>query len=132
MRTLVATTAVAAACAAYFYHRRRSAAAVVQAFHRDGIAVVGGFASASECQEMLASMDALVNEWDPTITTSVFKTDDKQSSAQGKDAYFMTSGDAVRFFLEPGAMDEVSETSLAPQRHTPQRHTRNPRAETQP
>ena len=105
-----ATLGAAAAAWYYFYYDwrpRRRAAAVVQAFQRDGIAVVRGFASASECREMLASMDALVEEWDPTETTSVFKTDASQSAAQGKDDYFMTSGDAVRFFLEPGAMDEA-------------------------
>ena len=106
-----ATLGAAAAAAWYYFHYdwrpRRRAAAVVQAFQRDGIAVVRGFASATECREMLASMDALVEEWDPTETTSVFKTDASQSAAQGKDDYFMTSGDAVRFFLEPGAMDEA-------------------------
>ena len=109
--TAAAATLGAAAAAWYYFHYdwrpRRRAAAVVQAFQRDGIAVVRGFASASECREMLASMDALVEEWDPTETTSVFKTDASQSAAQGKDDYFMTSGDAVRFFLEPGAMDEA-------------------------
>ena len=120
-RTAAAATlgAVAATCAAYhYYHRyykhRCRAAAVIRAFHRDGIAVVRGFASASECREMLSSMDALVEEWDPTETTSIFKTDASQSAAQGKDDYFMTSGDAVRFFLEPGAMDEASGALLAP------------------
>ena len=53
---------------------------------------VRGFASASECREMLASMDALVEAWDPAETTSVFKTDASQSAAQGKDDYFMTLG----------------------------------------
>ena len=115
-----ATLGAVAAYAAYVcYHRYCKPryypwAAVTRRFHRDGIAVVRGFASASECREMLASMDTLVEEWDPTETTSVFKTDASQSAAQGKDDYFMTSGDAVRFFLEPGAMDEASGALLAP------------------
>ena len=92
--------AVAAAAAAYMYSRRRDGiAAAVAAFERDGIAVVPGFATALECQEMMEAMAALVEGWDPTTTTSVFKTDDKQSSAQGKDEYFMTSGDAVSLAL---------------------------------
>ena len=113
-----AAVTLGAVAAYYYFHRhyrpRRRAAAVARRFHRDGIAVVHGFASASECREMLASMDALVEAWDPAETTSVFKTDASQSAAQGKDHYFMTSGDAVRFFLEPGAMDEASGALLVP------------------
>ena len=120
-RTAAAATLGAAAAYAVYvcYHRYWKPrynpwATVTRRFHRDGIVVVRGFASASECREMLASMDALVEEWDPAETTSVFKTDASQSAAQGKDDYFMTSGDAVRFFLEPGAMDEASGALLAP------------------
>ena len=113
-----AAVTLGAVAAYYYFHRhyrpRRRAAAAARRFHRDGIAVVRGFASASECREMLASMDALVEAWDPAETTSVFKTDASQSAAQGKDDYFMTSGDAVRFFLEPGAMDEASGALLVP------------------
>ena len=113
-----AAVTLGAVAAYYYFHRhyrpRRRAAAAARRFHRDGIAVVRGFASASECREMLASMDALVEAWDPAETTSVFKTDAGQSAAQGKDDYFMTSGDAVRFFLEPGAMDEASGALLVP------------------
>ena len=97
-RSAVAAAAASAAVAVaayYFLSRRRRAREVISAFERDGIAVVRGFASLSECQEMLRAMDVLVEEWDPTTTTSVFKTDSSQTSAQGKDDYFMSSGDAV-------------------------------------
>jgi hypothetical protein len=116
-RAAAAVTLGAVAAYYYFqchYRPRRRAAAAARRFHRDGIAVVRGFASASECREMLASMDTLVEAWDPAETTSVFRTDASQSVAQGKDDYFITSADAVRFFLEPGAMDEVSGALLVP------------------
>ena len=92
---LAAATAAVAAAAYYLLRRRRAREECVATFERDGIAVVRGFASASECQEMMRAMDALVEEWDPTTTTSVFKTDSSQTAAQGKDDYFMSSGDAV-------------------------------------
>ena len=125
-----AAVTLGAVAAYYYFHRhyrpRRRAAAVARRFHRDGIAVVRGFASASECREMLASMDALVEAWDPAETTSVFKTDASQSAAQGKDDYFMTSGDAVRFFLEPGAMDEASGALLVPKQEANPNPNSNP------
>jgi hypothetical protein len=39
---------------------------------------------------------------------TVFRTDSKQETAQGSDAYFLTSADRVHFFLEPGATDEAT------------------------
>ena len=135
---VVAAASAAVAVAAYYYLRRKRARELAATFERDGIAVVRGFASVSECQQMLRAMDVLVEEWDPTTTTSVFKTDSTQTSAQGKDDYFMSSGDAVRttwqplraaracsephalataqvrFFLEAGAMDEQTGDLLVP------------------
>ena len=73
-----AAVTLGAVAAYYYFHRhyrpRRRAAAAARRFHRDGIAVVRGFASASECREMLASMDALVEAWTLTLTLTLILT----------------------------------------------------------
>ncbi len=78
---------------------------VRESFDRDGFVVLRGFVTAAECDEMMSAMASLVDGWEPSSTVSVFETDSKQELAQGSDEYFLSSGDKVRFFLEPGAHD---------------------------
>ena len=79
----------------------------VQSFHDNGVGIVQNFASQEECEKMMAQMDTLVSEWDPSDLV-VFRTDDKQTENQGNSDYFLDSGDGIAFFLEPGAVDEAT------------------------
>lgn len=84
----------------------------VDAFERDGCGIVRGFATAEECDEMRQSMKTLVENWDPKEVT-VFRTDGKQSEAQGSSDYFLDSANCIGFFLEPMAKDEALGTLKA-------------------
>ena len=103
--SIVSSTACAILIARAWLRRRRHAR-MREKFERDGFLLLPGFASAAECESMMATMRALIDETPVDELTSVFRTDGKQSKAQGSDDYFMTSADKVRFFLEPGAVDE--------------------------
>eukprot|EP00501_MAST-03F_sp_TOSAG23-6_P001967 GSMAST32.ASY1.ANO1.2051.1 assembled CDS len=77
----------------------------VDAFHRDGVGVVKQFASREECEEMMERMKTLIDSWDPK-TVEAFRTDEKQTEAQGRSDYFLDSADRIHFFLEPDAIDK--------------------------
>jgi phytanoyl-CoA hydroxylase len=102
-----AAAAVAAVVAARRYLAEECGLDVsfAEQFHRDGCAVVRGFASEAECEGMMARMRELIAAWDP-MELVVFRTDSKQVDAQAQSDYFLNSGDGIAFFLEPAAVDE--------------------------
>jgi len=71
-------------------------------YERDGFLVVEGFRSLDECRALQARALELVAGYDPTAPTSVFST---RSQAHANEDAFLSSGGAVRFFLEEGALD---------------------------
>eukprot|EP01064_Diplonema_japonicum_P013522 TRINITY_DN21084_c0_g1_i2.p1 TRINITY_DN21084_c0_g1~~TRINITY_DN21084_c0_g1_i2.p1 ORF type:complete len:314 (+),score=44.04 TRINITY_DN21084_c0_g1_i2:47-988(+) len=75
----------------------------VEAYERDGIAVVEKFATKEECESLMTRMGTLIKEWDPLESKhSVF---DVSSEAHLNSEYFFNSSDKISFFLEPGATD---------------------------
>ena len=75
-------------------------------YRRDGYLVLEGFAPGEECDALRARADALVDAFDPAGRRSVFTTDEQ---ARRTDDYFLGSGDKVRFFYEPLAVDAQGE-----------------------
>ena len=79
-----------------------------ESFRRDGVAVLKAFAEPDEVATMRLSMEAMVEDWWQSERAGgggdehVFRTDGDQAAAQGSKDYFMSSGDKVRFFEEPG------------------------------
>jgi phytanoyl-CoA hydroxylase len=71
-------------------------------FHRDGYLVLDDFAPPAACDALRARADALIAAFDPAETRSVFTTDEQ---ARRTDDYFLGSGDKIRFFYEPLAVD---------------------------
>jgi phytanoyl-CoA hydroxylase len=71
-------------------------------WERDGFLVLPGFASPEACDALIARARALVDAFEPGGVASIFSTTDQ---ALATDAYFLSSGDAIRFFFEPGAFD---------------------------
>ncbi len=73
--------------------------AMRRAYDRDGFLVLEDFASAEDCKVLSSRIDALVDEFEPPETPTVF-------GAHAADRYFLGSGDTIRFFFEAGAVDE--------------------------
>ena len=71
-------------------------------FQRDGFLVLPRFVSPEACDGLIDRARALVEAFEPGELRSIFSTTDQ---ALTTDAYFLGSGDAIRFFFEEGAFD---------------------------
>lgn len=76
--------------------------AMRDAYERDGFLVLDRFVSDDACRALVARADALIDAFDPSETRTVF---DAVWQGHGEDRYFRESGDKIRFFFEPGALD---------------------------
>ncbi len=74
----------------------------VAAFHRDGFLVLADVVPVERCAALRARMDELVAGFDPDETLPVFSTDEQVRTAD--DEHFLSSGGAIRYFLEEEAV----------------------------
>jgi phytanoyl-CoA hydroxylase len=82
----------------------------LDAYARDGFAVLPDFVTAAECQVLQARAAELVAGFDPGDVPTVFSTRDQ---AHARDRYFRESGGAIRFFAEEGALDRLNKIGHA-------------------
>lgn len=67
-----------------------------QQFEHDGFLVIENFITQADCQRLISRAAELVNAHQPEEQRAEFSTTGQQG-----DAYFLGSGDAIRFFFEP-------------------------------
>lgn len=72
-------------------------------FFEHGYAVAEGFVSAAWCDRLKHRIAQLVDAFDADAVRSVFSTNEQTRTS---DAYFLESGDAVRFFFEEEAVGD--------------------------
>lgn len=85
-------------------------AAMRAAYDRDGFLILEGFLSLADCDALQARMAALIESFDPAAHRTVFSA---ATQAHGQEDYFLSSGAAIRFFLEPDAVDAAGHLTVA-------------------
>lgn len=76
--------------------------AQIEAYERDGYLVLDRFWDAAVVVDLKTASDELLTSFEPPASFSVFSTDEQERTS---DEYFLSSGDKVRYFFEPGALD---------------------------
>jgi phytanoyl-CoA hydroxylase len=81
----------------------------LDSYHRDGFLVIEDFVDRRRCEALVDRAAELVDAWDPGQARTVFTTDEQERTS---DEYFLSSGDAIRFFWEEHAFGPDGELAV--------------------
>jgi phytanoyl-CoA hydroxylase len=98
----------------------------LDAYARDGFAILPGFVPAPECEALKVRAEELASRWIPADKPTRFSTRDQ---AHARDRYFRDSGHAIRFFVEDETPDRLNKIGHALHDLDPvfERFSRHPR-----
>lgn len=82
----------------------------LDAYARDGFAILRDFVPAAECEALKARAEELVAHWTPGAKPTRFSTRDQ---AHARDRYFRDSGDKICFFVEDETPDRLNKIGHA-------------------
>lgn len=82
----------------------------VDAYARDGFAVLPDFVPQADCEALKTRAAELVAGFDRSAARTAFSTVDQ---AHARDRYFRDSGGDIRFFVEPDAPDQLNKIGHA-------------------
>jgi phytanoyl-CoA hydroxylase len=71
-------------------------------FHENGYLIIENYYTLDTCNILSHAMHRIVTGFSPDEHTSIFTTKEQERTS---DDYFLTSGDKIRYFLEPGALN---------------------------
>jgi phytanoyl-CoA hydroxylase len=74
----------------------------IEQYRRDGFLVIEGFVDRSECDELKAAANQIVDEFEPTGQRTIFTTNEQERSSN---AEFLASGSSIWCFFEEEAFD---------------------------
>ncbi len=83
-----------------------------QRFEADGYLALPGFYSADECRSLRDRMASMLAEFGAGSGTTIFSPTDQSHASE---EYFLTSGGAIRAFLEPDAVGDDGALTVAPE-----------------
>lgn len=85
-------------------------------FFENGYYVIENFLTQEECDELCRECNGIVDRLDPALEhRTVFTTTD-DNKIHKDDAYFLTSGDKIRYFFEKDAFDSSGELQVPKER----------------